>query len=128
MTLSKQDIFSAKPHMTELAVPEWGGHILVRPITLEEQGKMADLTRKFADANSATKLRECTLPLLLWTVLDIDGNPLFTREDLPKLQTSPAAAIMRVQDFVLKFSGLTEESRKELEKNSPMTSGSEANS
>jgi hypothetical protein len=128
MTLSKQDIFSVKPQMAELNVPEWGGTVFVRPITLEEQGKLADQTRKFVDANSATKLRECTLPLLLWTVLDSDGNQLFTKDDVAALQKTPAAAIMRIQDFVLKFSGLTEESRKELEKNSPATLGSGANS
>jgi hypothetical protein len=128
MSLNKQDIFSRKPQLTELAVPEWGGSVWVRPITVEEQGKLGDLTRKYGDASRTVQFRECTIPLILWTVLDPDGIPLFTKDDVPALMNSPAAPILRIQDFVLKFSGLTEESRKELEKNSPPTTDFARNS
>ena len=49
---------------------------------------------------------------------DEDGKPLFTGEDLAGLMSkSSASAFLRLQDAVLKYSGLTEESRRELEKN-----------
>lgn len=129
MTLSKQDIFSAAPRTLELPVPEWGGSIKVRPVTLEEQGKLSDLAKRHASSNAITKLKECTLPLLQWTILDEEGKPLFTKEELVELMNhTPAAAVLRIQDFVLNQSGLTEESRRALEKNLRTTSDSEASS
>ena len=116
--LTIDDIFLAKPKCEEFSVPEWGGTIMIRPITLEEQGKLADLTRKFADANNTVKLREISLSLLLWACCNADGEPLFSKDNIPKLAGSPAAAIMRIQEQILRISGLTEETRKELEKNS----------
>jgi hypothetical protein len=99
-------------------VPEWGGSVFIRPVTLEEQGKLADLGAKHEKSSAAIRIRHCTLSLLQWTVCDDEGKSLFTAEDLAGLiSKSSASAFLRLQDAVLKFSGLTEESRRELEKN-----------
>jgi len=56
--------------------------------------------------------------LLKWTVCDEEGKPLFTADDLAGLMSkSSASAFLRLQDAVLRFSGLTEESRREQGKN-----------
>ena len=73
---------------------------------------------QMSNISAAIRIRHCTLSLLQWTVCDENGNPLFTGEDLAGLMSkSSASAFLRLQDAVLKFSGLTEESRRELEKN-----------
>ena len=118
MTLTKQQILSTSPRLKEVEVPEWGGSVFIRPVTLEEQGKLADLGAKHEKSSAAIRIRHCTLSLLQWTVCDEDGKPLFTAEDLAGLMSkSSASAFLRLQDAVLKYSGLTEESRRELEKN-----------
>lgn len=118
MTLSKEQILAASAKLKEVEVPEWGGSVFIRPVTLEEQGKLADLGVKHEKSSAAIRIRHCTLSLLQWTVCDEDGKQLFTAEDLAGLMSrSSASAFLRLQDAVLKFSGLTEESRRELEKN-----------
>ncbi len=116
--LTKEQILAASPKLQEVEVPEWGGSVFIRPVTLEEQGKLADLGAKHEKSSAAIRIRHCTLSLLQWTVCAEDGKPLFTGEDLAGLMSkSSASAFLRLQDAVLKFSGLTEESRRELEKN-----------
>jgi hypothetical protein len=116
--LTKEQILSASPKLQEVEVPEWGGSVFIRPVTLEEQGRLADLGAKHEKSSAALRIRHCTLALLQWTVCDEEGKPLFTAEDLAGLMSkSSASAFLRLQDAVLKFSGLTEESRRELEKN-----------
>lgn len=118
MTLTKDQILAASPKLKEVEVPEWGGSVFIRPVTLEEQAKLADLGAKHEKSSAAIRIRHCTLSLLQWTMCDEEGKPLFTGEDLAGLMTkSSASAFLRLQDAVLKFSGLTEESRRELEKN-----------
>jgi len=118
MTLTKEQILNSSPKLKEVEAPEWGGSVFIRPVTLEEQGKLADLGAKHEKSSAAIRIKHCTLSLLQWTVCDEEGKPLFTGEDLAGLMSkSSASAFLRLQDAVLKFSGLTEESRRELEKN-----------
>jgi len=118
MTLTKDQILPVTPKLKEVDVPEWGGSVFIRPVTLEEQGKLADLGAKHEKSSAAIRIRHCTLSLLKWTVCDEEGKPLFTGDDLAGLMTkSSASAFLRLQDAVLRFSGLTEESRREQGKN-----------
>lgn len=122
MQLTKDQIFSAAldPKLQPVEIPEWGGSVYIRPVTLAEQGKLADLGARFEKSSAADRIKHCTLTLLQWTVCDEHGIQLFTAQDLVDLMSkpgSPASAFLRLQDAVLKFSGLTEESRKDLEKN-----------
>ena len=95
-----------------------GRVLFIRPATLEEQGKLADLGAKHEKSPAAARIKHCTLSLLQWTVCNEEGKPLFTAEDLAGLMSkSSANAFLWLQDAILKFSGLTEESRRELEKN-----------
>jgi len=82
------------------------------------QPGIAALVAKHEKSSAALRIRHCTLALIQWTVCDEEGKPLFTAEDLGGLMNkSSASAFLRLQDAVLKYSGLTEESRRELEKN-----------
>jgi hypothetical protein len=116
--LTKEQILAASPRLKEVEVSEWGGSVFIRPVTLEEQGKLADLGAKHEKSSAAVRIKHCTLSLPQWTVCDEEGKHLFTAEDLGGLMSkSSASSFLRLQDAVLKFSGLTEESRRELEKN-----------
>jgi hypothetical protein len=91
-------------------VLEWGASVVIRPVTLEEQGKLADLRAKHDKSFAAIRRRHCTPLLLQWSVCDEDGKPLFTGDNLAGLiGKSSSRAFLRLHNAVLKFSGLTEE-------------------
>jgi hypothetical protein len=117
MTLTKQQILSTSPRLKEVDVPEWGGSVFIRPLTIHEQAKLADLGTKYEKSSVVDRMKNCTLRLVQWSVCDEQGNPLFESGDLEPLMNKAASAFLRLQDAILALSGLTEESRKELEKN-----------
>ncbi len=117
MTLTKQQILSTLPRLKEVDVPEWGGSVFIRPLTIHEQAKLADLGTKYEKSSVVDRMKNCTLRLVQWSVCDEQGNPLFEAGDLEPLMSKAASAFLRLQDAILALSGLTEESRKELEKN-----------
>ena len=117
MTLTKQQILSTSPRLKEVDVPEWGGSVFIRPLTIHEQAKLADLGTKYEKSSVVDRMKNCTLRLVQWSVCDEQGNPLFESGDLEPLMSKAASAFLRLQDAILALSGLTEESRKELEKN-----------
>lgn len=117
MTLKKEEIFSIALKLKEVEVPEWGGSVQIRPLTLAEQAKLADLGTKYEKALVAAKAKGIMLPLIQWAVVDDQGKPLFDSQDLDALMNAPASALLRLQDAILEYSGLTRESREQLEKN-----------
>ena len=119
MNLNRQQILGAAPKLYPLEVPEWGGAVFIRPITLAEQGKLADLGTKWEKATLLEKMRRITMPLIIWVVCDEQGAPLFTADDIDELMNKSAGSVNRLQDEIIKVSGLTAESRAELEKNLP---------
>ncbi len=58
MPLTKEQILAASPKLKEVEVPEWGGSVFIRPVTLEEQGKLADLGAKHEKQYSWQSLKE----------------------------------------------------------------------
>ncbi len=117
MSLKKEQILSALPKLKEVEIAEWGGSVFIRPITLAEQAKLADLGAKFEKALVSAKMKGVMLPLIQWAVVDESGQPLFDEKDLGELINTSASAILRLQEEILSYSGLTKESREELEKN-----------
>jgi len=116
--LTKEQIFAVPQQLQEVEVPEWGGSVFIRPITLQEQAKLADLGIQFEKASVAIRMKKVTMQFILWAIVDADGNPLFSAEDLELMLTKSSKPFLRLQDQILKFSGLTEEARAELAKNS----------
>jgi hypothetical protein len=115
--LTKQQILNRKPLLQEVQLPQWGGFVYIRPLTVAEQTKLAELGTKFEKANTAARIKNITLQVIKWSVTDADGAPLFDDGDLDQLLQADASAIMSLQDAIIRYSGLTEESRRELEKN-----------
>ena len=118
MTITKEQVLATKPALKEVEVPEWGGSVWIRPVTLGEQGKLANAGTKFEKADPSARLKGTTVALIIWVVSDENGTPLFSDTDIPALMNQPAAIFLRLQDAILELSGLTESSRAELEKNS----------
>lgn len=117
MALTKEEILAVPPQVKQVDVPEWGGSVYIRPVTLKEQAKLADLGAKFEKSSTLDRMRNGTLCLIQWTVCDADGQSLFGSDDMARLLDKSASAFLRLQDEILALSGLTKESREELEKN-----------
>ncbi len=117
MPLNRQQILAAAPRLKEVEVPEWAGSVFIRPLTIHEQAKLADLGTKYEKASVVERMKNCTMRLVQWSVCDERGNALFETADLEPLMAKSASAFLRLQDAILALSGLTEESRRELEKN-----------
>jgi hypothetical protein len=118
VTITKEQILACKPELKEMEVPEWGGSVWIRPVTLGEQGRLADAGHKFEKADPSARLKGTTVKLITWVVSDETGNPMFADTDIPALMNQPATIFLKLQDAILELSGLTESSRAELEKNS----------
>lgn len=118
MTITKEQVLATKPALKEIEVPEWGGSVWIRPVTLAEQGRLANAGLKYEKADPSTRLKGTTVALIIWVVSDENGNPMFAESDIPGLMNQPASIFLRLQDAILELSGLTESARAELEKNS----------
>jgi len=116
--LRKEQFLAIASKLREVNIPELGGSVHIRPITLAEQARLADLGSKYEKAGAVERMKNITLRLVQWAVTDEEGRPMFEPKDIEELQNKPASIFLRLQEAILSFSGLTEESRKELEKNS----------
>lgn len=117
MSLNKEAIFAVKPKLAQIDIPEWGGSVYIRPLTLNEQAKLADRGEKFGKQSASSQLKNVMLPTIIWSVVDSDAVPVFDSADTDRLMETPASALLRVQDEILRFSGLTAAARADLEKN-----------
>ncbi len=59
--LTKEQILAASPTLQEVEVPEWGGSVFIRLVTLEEQGKLADLGLKHEKSSAVARIRHWRL-------------------------------------------------------------------
>lgn len=117
MPLTKEEILSVRPKLQAIEVPEWGGSVLIRPLTLDEQARMADRADRNDKALVIAKAKNVMLPLIMWAIVDEEENPLFDKNDVDRLVKTPASALLRLQDEIMRLSGLTKEAREEIEKN-----------
>lgn len=95
----------------EIEIPEWGGSVLIRTLTVAQQAKL----RKMAKVNG--KIDEDRLEILIFTANVID--PKFTEEDYELLQEKSAAAMNRVMQEVYSQSAMTKEEIGKIDRSFP---------
>lgn len=122
-TLTAADILAADDLQAErVEVPEWGGHIYIRPMNGNERdafevGVVADRERAKAtgeEMDFMTGLRARTVAL---HACDEQGDLLFTLEQVEALGQKNAAALDRVFEKCRRMSGITDGDVEELEGN-----------
>jgi hypothetical protein len=107
MLLSREQILSAQDITTEtVAVPEWGGEVLVRGLTgaqrdeYEESfftGRGKDRKENFANVRAR---------LVALCIVGEDGKPLFSLKDVEVLGKKSATALDRVFAVAQRLSGI----------------------
>lgn len=117
--LTKAQILAVKDIETEkVAVPEWGGEVLVRGLTARERDQFEDGVVKREGKKTTVVLRDARAKLAALCMVDEDGQRLFSDAEVAQLTQKSAAALQRVFDAAQRLSGITAEDVEELEKNS----------
>jgi hypothetical protein len=118
MALSRDQILEAADLTTQVvAVPEWGGDVIVSGMT----GEMRDAWEQslvIADGGKArTNMENIRARLVAATVVDAQGNRLFTDKDVAMLGRKSSAALERVCKVAQRLNGLTNEDVEQLKGN-----------
>lgn len=108
--LNKTDILAAQDLPIEtVAVPEWGGDVIVRCMSGLERDAFEESTRKNR-SNMATRL-------LAFTLVDEAGQHLFSEEEMVELGKKSGAVINRLFAVSIRLNGLGDEQKAAAEKN-----------
>jgi hypothetical protein len=114
MALSKDQILSADDMgLLEVAVPEWGGSVFVRVMTVGERDSYENewmVNKDRGVANFRSKFLQRVL-------CDDKGDLLFSPAEVEKLAKKSARVITRVWDAAMKHNSLTDDDVEELAKN-----------
>ncbi len=112
--LNRDAILSASDLKKEtIAVPEWGGEVIVSCMT----GTQRDAWEQSLVANKTTALANIRARLLVYALVDDQGNPMFTEKDIDALGKKSAAAIDRCVTVAQRLNRLTNEALEDLGKN-----------
>lgn len=113
--LSRDDILNAQDLPTErVAVPEWGGEVLVRGLTAAERDAFEASIVKRRGQKTEMDLRNMRARLVAMCVVDEQGNRLFSDQDVEALGRKSASALDRIFEVAQRLSGLRPEDVEEL--------------
>ncbi len=117
--LSREDILQAQDLTSEdVDVPEWGGVVRVRTLTGAERDAFESSVARKQGKNVVMNYKNIRAKLVALTVIDGEGNRLFSDEDARALGRKSAEALDRVFSVAQRLSGIRDEDVEELAKNS----------
>lgn len=115
--LTKEQILGAKDLVKEeLEISEWGGMVTVRTLT----GAERDLFERevFIDGDvDKRNMENFRAKLVSLTLIDSEGNRMFSFDDLKALGSKSACALDKVFAVAQRLAGLRKEDVEELTKN-----------
>jgi hypothetical protein len=119
MKLLTADAILAADDLTAevVEVPEWGGSVRVRVMTGDERQTFEEAMLA-ADEAEQTVMPEFRSRLAALTIVDEEGERLFSDEQISQLGRKSAAALDRVCEVASRINGLRPEDIEELAGNS----------
>lgn len=103
MNLTRESILGTKPAPKPLEIPEWGGTIYIRKLSVAAIKALKD------DSENVSAVR-----WLILCVVDENGNPLFTDADADQLESSSSYEVcMKVIKAAMEYNGLSTKSIEE---------------
>jgi len=118
--LTKEQILDAQDLETrEVEVPEWGGVVLVKGMTGVERDDFEAQMIVGKGKNTTVNMKNVRAKLVAASVVDEDGQRLFTDQDVQALGKKSAAALDRVFAVAQRLSKIGKDDIEELAKNLP---------
>ena len=102
----------------DVDVPEWGGTVRVRTLTGKERDSFEESISQVRGKKTELRLANIRAKLAARSIVDEDGNRLFSDDDISALGKKSAAALDRVFAAARRLSGFTDEDMEELAGNS----------
>ena len=116
--LARDEILQAHDIKTMVVeVPEWGGRVLVRGLTGTERDEFEESVIETRGKSTHVKLRNARAKLVSLSIVDSDGERIFTEGDIDALGKKSAAALDRVYQVAARLSGISNDDLDELAKN-----------
>lgn len=120
--LNKESIFAAPDLKTErLTVDEWGGEIIVSEMGGQTAFDFYEYVMPAENGDDSSKISldaRFKAALVAFCVVDEQGQPLFTAQDIPRLARKKAAVLNKVFQVADRLNLITDAARAEVEKNS----------
>lgn len=108
MALNRDQILEVADLKTEtVSVPEWGGEVIVASMTGEARDVWEQSLVVAEGGKSRANLENIRARLVVATVVDENGNRLFTDKDVAILGRKSSAALERVCKVAQRLNGLT---------------------
>lgn len=118
MTLNRDQILEANDLNTEtVAVPEWGGDVIVSAMTGEARDAWEQSLVTAEGGKARTNLANIRARLVVATVVDEAGNRVFSDADITFLGRKSGAALERVCKAAQRLNALTAEDVEQLKGN-----------
>lgn len=116
--LTKEAILQVEDLSAEdVEVPEWGGTVRVRGLTGTERDSFEAAIVGRDPRKAAFDMQNIRARLVAYSVVDGDGQRLFSEADIRALGEKSAVALQRVFEVAQRLSGLTAADVEELTKN-----------
>lgn len=118
--LTREQILQATDVLyEEVAVPEWGGKVLVKSLSGAERDRIEATIVQGNSRKQAMNLQNVRAKFIAWAIVDADTHKrLFADADIVALGEKSAAALQRVFNVVQRLSGLSADDLEEMTKNS----------
>jgi hypothetical protein len=112
MALNRDSILAATSKITAFDVPEWGGQVNLKPLSV---GQLMEFLKAREHLDSAE-----LFPLIVTlSACDDEGTPLFTRDDIEALKAKDFDVLKRIGEAAIKLNKLGPDDDEEAAKNSP---------
>lgn len=102
----------------DLFIPEWGAYVRVRGLTARERDEWEDSCLTQKGKNTTINVRNLRTKLVVRTVVDEDGQRIFSNGDAEALGEKSGAAVDRIYEVATRLSGVSERDAEELAGNS----------
>jgi NTP pyrophosphatase (non-canonical NTP hydrolase) len=114
--LSKEEILAVQDlPTTEVNVPEWGGSVRLKGMSA---GEREALEEEVTDKNGKVNTKNIRVKLLVRSIVDENGEKLFSETDMEKLNEKSADIITRLFIAAQNLNGMSEAAVEDMTKNS----------
>jgi len=116
--LTRSEILEAADILTEeIIVPDWGGSVFVRGLTGAQRDEFEMQVMEQRGRKQIWNRKDVRARLVVVSVVDEDGELLFSQSDIPAVSKKSARALEPIFDTARRLSGMSVADVKELSKN-----------